>query len=144
MQPASTRSEPVTRALTVLTAVNAALYFGAAALHLGVKVPLGFATLGFPQPIPPASIAEGLIGGTLAAAGVALALRGRAAWGFAWGAYVAALLGTLFGLAIVLLRQLGGPDLGVHAVMLAGLASGFALLIAARRPSDSLAERSGR
>jgi hypothetical protein len=72
----------------------------------------------------------------LAAAGVALLSRGRAAWGFAWGAYVAALLGTLFGLAIVLLRQLGGPDLGVHAVMLAGLASGFALLIATRRSPE--------
>jgi len=119
--------------LPLVTVVNAALYLGAALLHLGVRVPLGFVTLAFPQPILPAAIAEGLIGGVLALAAGALLVRGRAARDWAWRAYAFALLGTLFGLTIVLLRQLGGPDLGVHFVMLAGLAAGFALLAASRR-----------
>ena len=43
-----------------------------------------------------------------------------------------ALAGTLLGTTIVLLRGLGGPDLWVRGVMLAGLAGGFILLLAAR------------
>ena len=43
-------------------------------------------------------------------------------------AYPVALVGTLFGLAIVLLRGLGGFDVGIHFVMLAILAVGFGLL----------------
>jgi len=120
-------------ALGLLTATNAALYIGASILHLGVKLPLGIVTLGFPQPIPQASIAEGLIGGVLALAAGALFLRGHAAPRLAWGAYLVALAGTLFGLTIVFLRGLGGPDLGVHFVMLAGLATGCVLLFAAQR-----------
>ena len=133
LQLTAARSPRALTALPVLTAVNASLYLGAALLHLGVRVPLGFATLAFPGPIPPAAIAEGLIGGLLALASGALLVRGRAARDWAWRAYAFALLGTLFGLTIVLLRQLGGPDLGVHFVMLAGLAAGFSLLAASRR-----------
>src|SRR2546423_10228287 len=44
--------------LTPLTALNAALYFLAAAFHLGLKVAVGSAALGFPEPIPPAAVAE--------------------------------------------------------------------------------------
>lgn len=127
-QPAWGRSRRVPLGLALMTAANAALYLGAAVLHLGVKIPLRIVTLGFPQPIIPASVAEGLIGGILAVAGCALFLRGNAARRLALGAYLFALAGTLFGLAIVLLRGLGGPDLGVHFVMLVGLACGFVLL----------------
>ncbi len=125
------RVQNVTPALRVLTAANAALYFLAAVLHLGVKLPFGFVTLGFPQPIPQATVAETLIGGVLAVG--ALFARGHAAR-LGWGAYVFALIGTLFGLTVVLLRGLGGPDLAVHFGMLAGLAAGFVLLLTARDP----------
>jgi hypothetical protein len=120
-------------ALELVTAFDAVLYLLSATLHLGVRVPLGSATLGFRQPIPAASIAEGLIGVVLGAAAAALVARGEAAREWAWRAYAFALVGTLFGLTIVILRQLGGPDLGVHFVMLAGLAAGFVLLSASRR-----------
>lgn len=123
-------------ALGLLTTANALLYIGASVLHLGVKLPLGILTLGFPQPIPQASIAEGLIGGVLAVAAGALFVRGHAALRLAWGASLFALVGTLFGLTIVFLRRLGGPDLGVHFVMLAGLAGGFVLLIGVGRAGD--------
>jgi hypothetical protein len=132
----STHTERTTLSPGLLTMALGALYLGAAILHLGAKIPLGFATVGLPNVIPQASVAEGLIGGILAAAGGALLVRGPAARGFAWGAYGFALLGTLFGLTIVLLRQLGGPDLWIHFVMLTGLAGGLGLLSTTRRPRD--------
>jgi hypothetical protein len=49
-----------------------------------------------------------------------------------WAAYGLALIGTVFGLSIALLRGLQGPDIWVHFVMLAGVAGGFALLLIAR------------
>ena len=119
-------------ALGLLTAANAVVYLVASLLHLGVKIPLGSVTLGFPEPSPPATIAEGLIGAGLAAAAVALFARGNGGRRPVWGAYVFALAGTLLGTTIVLLRGLGGPDVWVHGVMLAGLAGGFILLLAAR------------
>jgi hypothetical protein len=132
IRPTSSRSARTFFALELVTAFDAVVYLLAATLHLGVKVPLGSATLGFPQPIPAASVAEGLIGAVLGAAAAALVARGEPARGWAWRAYAFALVGTLFGLTIVILRQLGGPDLGVHFVMLAGLATGFALLAITR------------
>jgi hypothetical protein len=117
-------------ALALVTTVNALLYLAASLLHTGVTIPLGSLVLGFPAPSPPASIAEGLIGAVLAVAAVAL-IRAPPAR-LAWGAYVFALVGTLFGLSIIVLTQTGGPDLWIHFFMLAGLAAGFALLVAAR------------
>ncbi len=138
-QRAANRSEGLPPALAPLTAANAALYLGASTLHTGLRLPLGFATLGFPQAIPQASVAEGLIGIALAAAAGAALTGGRSARSVAWAAYGFALAGTLLGLTIVLLRRLGGPDLGVHFVMLAGLVCGLLLLFTTRSPRDELA-----
>lgn len=137
MSSDTTQLAPVRRGggslgLGLLTVANAAVYLVAAALHLGVKIPLGPVTLGFPEPSPPATVVEGLIGAALAAAAVTLFVKGRAGRRFTWRAYVFALAGTLFGLTIVLLRGLGGPDVWVHGVMLAGLAGAFVVLLAAR------------
>ncbi len=139
-QLSSNRSGSITRALGPVTAANAVLYLVAAVLHLGVRLPLGFATLGFPQPIPQASVAEGLIGAVLAAAGGTLFFRGYDMRGLVWAAYGFALVGTLFGLTIVSLRGLGGPDLAIHFAMLAGLASGLALLFTGRRSRERLGQ----
>jgi Domain of unknown function (DUF1772) len=117
---ADNRGEP---ALALLSAANAALYFAAAVLHLGVTVPLGFATVGFAEPIPPATVVEAAIGAGLAAAAVIAWTNGRAALAWARGAYVFAVVGTLFGLTIVLLRRLEGLDVWVHFLMLIGLAA---------------------
>jgi len=127
------RRDRAALALKLLTVANAGLYFVAAALHLGVRIPLGFVTLRFPEPIPGATAVEALIGAGLAAAAVALSgARGREGR-LVRGAYVFALIGTLFGLTIALLRGLRGADIWVHGVMLAGLAGGFALLLGAAR-----------
>lgn len=138
LRPAAAGAAPYAAALRLVTAASAALYLAAAVLHLGVRVPLLITTIGFPQPIPEASVAESIIGGVLAIAALALIVRGPASRGLVWGAYVFALLGTLLGLAIVLLSGLGGPNLGVHVVMLAGLRAGFSLLLTqrGRRPLD--------
>ena len=108
-----------------MTGANALLYLAAALFHSGVPLPITVF-----QPSPPAGVAEGLIGVVLA---VAAAMLVRApSTRFTWGAYVFALAGTLLGLSIILAARIGGPDLWVHFVMLAGLALGFALLARAR------------
>ena len=53
--------------LTLLAAANVVLYLVAALLHLGVSIPVGFATLSVPEPILPATVVEGLIAAGLAA-----------------------------------------------------------------------------
>jgi hypothetical protein len=127
--------------LGLVTAANATIYFIAALLHLGIAVPLGFATLTFPEPIPAATVVEGLIGVALAAAAVSLLARGRSASRLTWAAYVFALVGTVFGLTVALVRGLSGPDIWVHFLMLAGLAAGFALLASGRRRPQPVATR---
>jgi hypothetical protein len=53
---------------------------------------------------------------------------GRGGTRLTWAAYVFALIGTVFGLTVALLRGLQGLDIWIHTVMLAGLAGGFVLL----------------
>jgi hypothetical protein len=117
-------------ALTLVTTVNALLYLVASLLHTGVTIPLGSLVIGFPAPSQPASIAEGLIGVALSVAAVTLFRAGSIR--LVWGAYIFALAGTLLGLSIIIATGTGGPDLWIHFFMLAGLAAGFALLMAAR------------
>ena len=124
----SARRESATFGLKLLTMANAALYFVAALLHLGVWIPLGFVTLSVTEPIPPATVVETLIGAALAAAAVAQFVQARREQRLTWGAYVFALIGTVFGLTVALLRGLQGLDIWIHVVMLAGLAGGFVLL----------------
>jgi hypothetical protein len=99
------------RAVTVLAAL---VYFFAAAAHAGLIAVTG--------PIGAAAIVEAVLGLVLVAAAI-----GRLSPRLA---YPVALVGTLFGLAIVLLRGLGGFDVAIHFVMLAILAVGFGLLFA--------------
>ena len=129
-EAAGTKGGDETSALTAVTAANALLYLAAALLHTGVTIPFGSTTLGFPQPSPPAAVAEGLIGAVLSAA--AAKLLQSPPMRFTWGAYIFALAGTLLGLSIIVAARTGGPDLWIHFFMLAGLATGFALLAGAR------------
>jgi hypothetical protein len=88
--------------------------------------------LAFPAPVRPASIAEATIGVALTVGTVALFARARSARTIAWTVYVFAVVGTLFGLTIVLLRGLPAADRWIHVVMLTGLTVGFILLWATR------------
>jgi len=115
-------------AFVVITVANVVLYGGAAILHWGARIPLGPVVLAFPAAIPPASVAEAAIGLALAASAVALLARSRRATTIARAAYAFAVIGTLFGLTIALLRRLPAPDIWVHVAMLIGLATGIALI----------------
>ena len=115
-------------AFVVATVANVVLYGGAAILHRGARIPLGPIALAFPAAIPPASVAEAAIGLALAASAVALLARSRRATTIARAAYAFAVIGTLFGLTIALLRRLPAPDIWVHVAMLIGLATGIALM----------------
>jgi hypothetical protein len=114
-------------ALLLVTVANAAVYFVAAVLHWGARLPVGPVVLAFPAAIKPATVVEGVIGAGLAVAAVAQVLASGPE--ISWAAYWLALVGTLFGLTIALVRGLRGPDIWVHFLMLAGLAAGFALLV---------------
>ncbi len=105
-----------------MTIVNALIYFGAAAYHTGLVVPGGL--------LGPASIAEGILGLVLVAA-LLRWIRSPLV------AYAIAVAGTLFGLSIVIARGLLGVDLWIHIVMLAGLATGLALIFTRREKPGS-------
>lgn len=121
------RRDRLTWGLALLTMANFALYVVAAALHLGMTIPLGFATLHVPEPIPPAVVVEAVIAAGLFAGAVAT-FRGHRSQRLIRAAYVVALIGTIFGLTIALVRGLRGLDIWIHLLMLAGLAGGFVLL----------------
>ena len=116
--PASNRtaSDPVSGTLRAVTVVAVVIYFFAATAHSGLVGALS----GVTAPIAAAAIVEAILGLVLLEA-LLFPATTRVA-------YSAALLGTLFGLAIVVVRGLGGFDLGIHFAMLALLAFGFALI----------------
>jgi hypothetical protein len=116
------------RTFALVTSATAVLYLGAAILHWGVRIPLGPIFLAFPAAIPPASVVEAAIGIALAAGAVAPVARWRRATTVVRAAYAFAVVGTLFGLTIALLRHLPAPDIWVHVAMLIGLAAGIALM----------------
>ena len=129
------------RLLSALTVIVAAIYLVAAILHLGARVALGPVVLAFPAPIPSAAVVESMIGLALAAGATALALGVRPARTISWAAYLFALVGTLFGLSIGLVRGLPAPDIWVHLVMLIGLGCGFVLLLAGQPQRDGAVGR---
>jgi hypothetical protein len=120
----------ITTAVGVLSAVYAATFFFGALLHLGVRIPLGFATLAEPG-ILPATIVESLCGLALSFSAFAVLTRVSFAWTAAITAHAFALGGVLLGVAALALG--GGPstDLNTiyHRVMLVALASVLALLL---------------
>ncbi len=114
--------------LTVLRALalfEAVLFLLAAAMHVGLRIPLGFAVLGFPATILPAAIAETLIGLGFVAAAVPLFSRSGGGLPVLVAAHVFALLGVLIGLAV---GPQSGPDRVVHYVMLGTIIAGLALI----------------
>jgi len=125
----------ITLGLGLLTVANAVLYFGAAILHWTARIAVGPIVLALPAPIPAATVVEAVIGLGLTAAAIALLSGFASAAPIAWAAYGIALVGTLFGLTIALIRGLEGLDIWVHFVMLAGLAAGFVLLLIGRQSS---------
>ncbi len=120
---------PLATTVGILAVLYAATFFLGALLHLGVRIPLGFAVLAEPRIIP-ATIVEGLCGLGLAVGGYAV-LAGRSwAWSAVTGAHAFALGGVLLGITALALG--GGPSTELntiyHRVMLVALLAGLVLL----------------
>ncbi len=113
----------------ILAALYAATFSVGALLHLGVRIPLGFAVLAEPRIIP-ATIVEGLCALGLGVGAYAV-LAGRSwAWSAVTGAHAFALGGVLLGITALALG--GGPSTELntiyHRVMLVALVAGLAVL----------------
>ena len=114
----------------ILAALYAATFSVGALLHLGVRIPLGFAVLAEPRIIP-ATIVEGLCALGLGVGAYAV-LAGRSwAWSAVTGAHAFALGGVLLGITALALG--GGPSTELntiyHRVMLVALVAGLILLL---------------
>ena len=115
----------------VLAALYAATFVLGSVLHLGVRIPLGFAVLAEPR-ILPATIVEGLCGLFLAVGAYATLSRKTWAWPTITAAHAFALGGVLLGITALALG--GGPSTELntiyHRVMLVALAGGLVYLLA--------------
>ena len=120
---------PLATTVGVLAVLYAATFFLGALLHLGVRIPLGFAVLAEPR-IVPATIVEGLCGLGLAVGAYAVLTGKGWAWSAVTGAHAFALGGVLLGITALALG--GGPSTGLntvyHRVMLVALVAGLVVL----------------
>jgi hypothetical protein len=114
----------------LLAAVYAATFLVAVLLHLGVRIPLGFADLDEPRR-PFAVLVEGLAGIVLGLGAFAVFSRKTWAWAAATGAHAFALAGVLWGMVAVAAGR--GPHTLLndtyHRVMVVLLAAGLILLL---------------
>ena len=121
---------PLATAVGSLAALYAATFSLGALLHLGVRIPLGFAVLAEPR-IVPATIVEGLCGLGLAVGGYAV-LTGRSwAWSAVTGAHAFALGGVLLGITALVVGAGPSTELNTiyHRLMLVALAAGLVVLL---------------
>jgi hypothetical protein len=120
----------VATAVGMLAVLYAITFLLGALLHLGVRIPLGFAVLAEPRIIP-ATIVEGLCGLGLAVGGYAVLAGKSWAWSAVTGAHAFALGGVLLGITALALG--GGPSTELntiyHRVMLVALVAGLGFLL---------------
>jgi hypothetical protein len=128
---ASTRV--LTRTFRVLIVLETLAFLCFALLHLGVRIPLGFAVLQEPQR-PYAVIVEGVAAIVLALAATAVFTRRTWAWAAATVAHAVALAGVLWGMIAIAAGR--GPHTQLndtfHRVMAVVLAAGLILLLTRR------------
>jgi hypothetical protein len=124
------RYTAVTMAVGVLAVLYAVTFFIGALLHLGVRIPLGFAVLAEPR-IVPATIVEGLCGLFLAVGAYAVLTRRAWAWPAVTAAHAFALGGVLLGMAALAVGAGPSTELNTvyHRVMLVALVAGLVLLL---------------
>jgi len=130
IEPATDPRTGVATVVGVLSAIYAATFFFGALLHLGVRIPLGFAVLAEPT-ILPAAIVESLCGLALLFGAFAVLTRTNWAWTAAFGAHAFALGGVLLGVTALALGAGPSTDLNTiyHRVMLVALVAVLALLL---------------
>lgn len=130
-EPAATHPRTGTAtAVGILSALYAATFFCGALLHLGVRIPLGFAVLAEPN-ILPATIVEGLCGLALAVGAFAVLTRMSWAWTAAFAAHAFALGGVLLGMVALAVGAGPSTELNTiyHRVVLVSLVAVLALLL---------------
>src|SRR5215210_3400084 len=124
------RGSGAATALGALSVILAATFLFGALLHLGVRVPLGFAVLAEPRIIP-ATIVEGLCGLALSVAAFAALARRGWARPAAIAAHAFALGGVLLGVAALAVGAGPSTELNTvyHRVMLVALAAVLVFLL---------------
>ncbi len=124
------RYTAVSTAVGVLAVLYAVTFLTGALLHLGVRIPLGFAVLSEPR-IFPATIVEGLCGLFLAVGGYAALTRRTWAWPAVTAAHAFALGGVILGITALAVGAGPSTELNTvyHRVMLVALAAGLVLLL---------------
>ncbi|HWB71565.1 MAG TPA: hypothetical protein VG452_05040 [Egibacteraceae bacterium] len=136
------RRRGVVTTFGVLAVLYAITFFLGAWLHLGARIPLGFAVLEEPR-ILPAGIVETLCGLALAVSGYAVLTGKTWAWRAAVGAHGFALAGVLLGMAALAAGRGPSTELNnaYHLTMLAFLGAGLVVLLT--RPARAVLDRIG-
>jgi hypothetical protein len=127
----TTRRQPTLATATgILAVLYAVTFLVGALLHLGVRIPMGFAVLAEPR-IVPATIVEGLCGLGLAVGAYATLSRRTWAWPAITGAHAFAVGGVLLGMAALAVGAGPSTELNTiyHRVMLVALVVGLILLL---------------
>ena len=117
--------------LRLVVAVEIAIYFGAALLHLGIPIKLGTLVLAVPNAIVPATIVETILGLAITANLAILLFAQRPSTQTTIGIHIFVLAGILFGM-VSLALFIGpppGPDWNLHYVMLAGILAAIILTL---------------
>jgi hypothetical protein len=129
-QPDIYRRNGIATAIGILSAVYAATFFFGALLHLGVRVPLGFAVVEEPV-ILPATIVEGSCGAALAVSAFTVLARRNGTWTVAIAAHAFALGGVLLGITALAVGAGPSTDLNTvyHRIMVVALVAVLALLL---------------
>ena len=129
----TTPNSVLARAFRVLIVLEALSFLCFALLHVGVRIPLGFAVIEEPRR-PFAVIVEGLAAVLLALAASAVLTRRTWAWAAATGAHAVALAGVLWGMVAIAAGR--GPHTQLndtyHRVMVVVLGVGLLLLLTRR------------
>ena len=130
IQHPTIRRTGVATTVGILSAVYAVTFFFGALLHLGGRIPLGFAALEEPRIIP-ATVVEGLCGLALAVAAYLVLARTGWAWTAALAANAFALGGVLLGMVALAVGAGPSTELNTiyHRVMVVALVAVLALLI---------------
>ncbi len=127
----------------MVVALEVIVYFGAALLHLGVRIPLGSLVLGVPHPIPDASIVETILG-LAATSNLALLMRAtRPMTRITLGLHLFLLAGVALGMVALdhFYSPPPSPDWNIHFVMLTGIAAATIVSLIQLPPAVFLCER---
>lgn len=125
--------------LRMVVALEVFVYFGAAWLHLGLRIPLGSLVLAVPNAIPAASIVETILG-LAVATNLAALLRGDPRWkAITSGIHLFTLVGVALGMVALAIRVSlpPSPDWTLHYVMLAGIVTIMVLVLLLRKSTSS-------